>query len=171
MTSQRRTRAALLVALILLIGLALGAGHHQPAASGVTWTPTPTQVDEARAQAMALAAADYPEADASTQVDPSTWPSYVTSARVIGTDRAHALTWMGTPGAVSGGGDQPVLLVEVTGRFVARNISHPPGAPDLEFTHAQLAIAVDTMGVLDFGLTDAALTLDPEVAASVVSLY
>jgi hypothetical protein len=146
MTSQRRSRPALLVALLLVIGMALGAGDREAEASGVTWTPTPAQVD------------------------PSVWSSNVTSARVLGTDRAHALTWMGTPGAVAGGGDQPVLLVEVTGRFVARNISHPPGAPVLEFTHAQLAIAVDTLDVLDFGLTDTALSLDPVDAASAVSL-
>jgi hypothetical protein len=170
MTSQRRNRPALLLALLLLIGMALGAGDREAEASGVTWTPTPAQVDEARAQAMALGAADDPAADGSTQVDPSVWSSNVTSARVLGTDRAHALTWMGTPGAVAGGGDQPVLLVEVTGRFVARNISHPPGAPVLEFTHAQLAIAVDTLDVLDFGLTDTALSLDPVDAASAVSL-
>lgn len=157
---RRRARLLAGAALgIIAIGFEVQAVMGTPAqganAMATSWAPTSEQIDAIRPRLILSATYDDPEisdAAASQASSATSWPSNVTSVEVLGSDRQGALSLMGDQGAVDPSDVRKVLLVQLSGTFIARDASTPEGAAPLPtFKYFRAAIDVSTGMPTDFG--------------------
>jgi len=83
----------------------------------------------------------------------TTWPSNVTSVVAVALDSQGAMAAIGTPGAVSDNVAQ-VILFQMTGDFIARGASTPPGGKAPTSTVLQLIYDPATNNVIGSGYVD-----------------
>jgi hypothetical protein len=159
---QRLVWLGVAVALAAALVVVASLQSRASAADGA-WTPTADQVAAATTLVQRTVALDDPalasdaEITAAYRAEPS-WTANVETVEAVAVDRQGALAAMGTPGAVEANAPH-VILFQVTGEFVARGVSVPPGSKAPVGSVLQLAYDVDSGVVLDSGYVDSPAAL------------
>lgn len=152
---------AALAAILLMAVTAASANTSSRSSSQLTTSERTAAIE----YTIRAAAFDNPSVDpdtALTEADQArTWPSNVKKARAVVTDRGTAVELMGSPGAAPESDvGRRVILIEVTGDFVARGWPRPKGAK--EGTGRFLVFAIDPSSgqPVDWGLAPSRMNLD-----------
>ena len=124
-----------LAGVLFVVGAVVTRNNGGPG----SWQPSAAEIQKAVATAQAAAREEAPPT-ARGHASPTGWPAYVTSARLIGTNRQDALDAMGTPGAAAG--NPPVILVEIGGTF-GRAPFGPSNAARASVRAAYIQLALD----------------------------
>jgi hypothetical protein len=154
---QRRLSIAAVVgvaALLFVVGAIVTRNNGGPG----SWQPSGAEIQKAVATAQAAAREAHPAT--ARGVSPTGWPAYVTSVRLIGTDRQAALDAMGTPGAASD--NPPVILVEISGTFGSGRAFGPSNAAiaSIHGSYLQLALDPHSGQAYDSGIVGYAMDLE-----------